>query len=139
LELRDRLAARGLTSFVKTTGGKGLHVVAPLGGLSWDALKAFSREIAEGMAKDAPKRFTANPKKSARSGKIYVDYLRNARGATAVAAFPPRARAGATVSCPVSWDELPSVAPQALTVLTVPARRTDPWSDWVRVAAQVAK
>jgi bifunctional non-homologous end joining protein LigD len=134
-ELRTRFGK--LESFVKTTGGKGLHVVGPFaGGVDWETLKTFTRAVAESVAKDSPKKFTVSPKKSARTGKIFIDYLRNARGSTAVAAYSPRAREGATVSCPLSWDELDTVKPAELTMLTVPTRKGDPWADFAKAAKQ---
>ena len=94
LEVREALAGIGLQSFVKTTGGKGLHVVVPLTPkLDWDAVKAFARWVAERLAEQRPERFTANRAKRARHGRIYIDYLRNGRGATAVGAYSPRAAA----------------------------------------------
>jgi bifunctional non-homologous end joining protein LigD len=134
-EVRERLRGAGLESFVKTTGGKGLHVVAPLKPKSgWDAVKDFAQELAAGMAKDSPERFVATMSKQARTGRIFVDYLRNGRGATAVAAYSTRARPGAPVSTPLTWDELsPSVRPNHFTVANLPTRldhlREDPWPD----------
>jgi bifunctional non-homologous end joining protein LigD len=96
VELRARLKDHGLESFVKTSGGKGLHIVVPVRpNLNWDDAKDFTRRLAEGMAKDAPQRFTARISKRGRTGRLFVDYLRNGRGATAVAAYSTRARSGA--------------------------------------------
>jgi bifunctional non-homologous end joining protein LigD len=97
----------GLTSFVKTTGGKGLHVVVPIvPRAEWKEAHAFTERVAQTLAKRDPKRFTASMAKSARTGKVYVDYVRNARSQTAVAAFSTRARPNAPVSTPLRWDEL---------------------------------
>jgi bifunctional non-homologous end joining protein LigD len=105
--VRSRLGDVGLQSFVKTSGGKGLHVVVPVTpSLDWEAAKVFSRWIAEAMAKADPTRYIAIMTKKARRGRIFIDYLRNARGATAVAAYSTRARPGAPVSTPLDWDEL---------------------------------
>jgi bifunctional non-homologous end joining protein LigD len=105
--LRAYLSDLGLSSFVKTTGGKGLHVVVPLvPKIDWATAKEFSRQIAERMVRQAPDRYTATMSKASRRGKIYIDYLRNAKTATAVAAYSTRARAGAPVSVPLRWDEL---------------------------------
>ncbi len=134
-EVRDFLVELGLAAFVKTTGGKGLHVVVPLvakgGKHGWDIAKGVSHGIANELVRRAPKRFTASLSKSHRTGKIFVDYLRNGRGATAVAAYSPRARPQAPVSLPLSWDDLPAAHALDFTVATVPgilaARRSDPW------------
>ncbi len=97
----------GLESFVKTTGGKGLHVVVPIEPeLEWPAIKDFARGVVVDMEKANPALYLTKMTKSARVGKIYLDYLRNERGATSVAAYSPRARAGAPVSMPLSWSEL---------------------------------
>ena len=106
-ETRQRLADLGLRSFAKTSGGKGLHVVLPIEPkFDWDTAKAFAKSISDAMAADSPARYVATMSKKLRQGKIYVDYLRNARGATAVAAYSTRARPGAPVSTPLEWKEL---------------------------------
>ncbi len=106
-EVKERLAAKGLESFVKTTGGKGLHVVSPLTpSADWEKVKNFTREVAEAMAADSPRNYLAVMSKARRKGRIFIDYLRNGRGATAVAAYSTRARTGAAVSVPLTWDEL---------------------------------
>ena len=106
-EVRERLRNAGLEGFVKTSGGKGLHVVAPLKpAAEWDEVKAFTKALADAMSADSPDRFVATVTKSKRKGKILVDYLRNGRGATAVAPYSTRARPGAAVSMPLDWDEL---------------------------------
>ena len=109
-EVRARLEAKGLAAFVKTSGGKGLHVLAPLrptraGG--WTAVKGFAAAMARAMATDDPGRYVAKVAKAERPGRILVDYLRNGRNNTAVVAYGARARAGAPVSMPLRWDELP--------------------------------
>lgn len=133
LDLRARLQEKGLTSFVKTTGGKGLHIAVPISPVTpWSEAKEFTRSIARAMAKDAPTRFVATISKAARRGKIFVDYLRNSRGSTAVAAYSPRARAGAPVSTPIEWDEIRQITPSHFTVQNVRRRLSalsrDPWA-----------
>ncbi|MGU3665789.1 DNA ligase D [Methylobacterium sp. A49B] len=140
VEVRERLEKRGLLSFVKTTGGKGLHVVTPVKPqMTWAEAKAFTKRVASEMAKDSPDRYVATISKQARDGRIFVDYLRNQRGATAVAAFSTRARPGAPVSVPVTWDELPSLGSGArFSVASVPSRiaalKRDPWAEFARAA-----
>ena len=134
LETRAVLAGLGLQSFVKTTGGKGLHVVVPLvPKLDWEGIKAFTRAVAVRMAEQSPQRYTATQSKRARQGRIYIDYLRNTRGATAIGTYSPRARPGAPVSTPLFWEEVERpVRPEGFTVATVPARlaalKSDPWA-----------
>jgi bifunctional non-homologous end joining protein LigD len=136
--VRALLAERDLESFVKTTGGKGLHVCLPLQPeLGWEELEEFTRAVALRLARDEPSAFTANMAKAQRKGKVYVDYLRNVRGANAVGAYSTRAREGAPVSVPVEWDELDRLSgPRDLTVAEAPlrvlgyreGRPADPWA-----------
>ncbi len=105
-EVRERLAAVDLESFVKLSGGKGLHVVLPIDGADWETIKAFAQAVAFAMVADVPERYVAKMTKSLRTGKIFVDYLRNSLEQTSVAAYSTRARAGAPVSVPVTWEEL---------------------------------
>lgn len=107
LELRQRLLELGLESFCKTSGGKGLHVVVPLvPRADWEAAKGFCKAVAEKMAKDDPRRYVSNMAKARRRHKIFIDYLRNGRGATSVAAYSARSRPGCPISTPLSWDEV---------------------------------
>jgi bifunctional non-homologous end joining protein LigD len=137
--IRDVLAGLNLVGFVKTTGGKGLHVVVPLRPeAGWDALHALGEGIGTELVRRAPDRYTINPLKAARRGRVFIDYLRNVRGATAVAAYSPRARPGAPVSTPMGWSELEGPArPADFTVQSVPRRlaalRKDPWADFFSV------
>jgi bifunctional non-homologous end joining protein LigD len=125
-----------LASFLKTTGGKGVHIVVPIEPkLGWDEVKEFTRRIALFLEKAQPDLFLANMSKAKRKGKIFVDYLRNAETASAVAAYSPRARPEGGVSTPLAWDELGRADPRAShTVKTVPLRlkrlRADPWADY---------
>ncbi|MFD1703475.1 DNA ligase D [Methylopila henanensis] len=143
LEVKQRLEAAGLTAFVKTSGGKGLHVVAPVKPKAqWPDAKAFAKAIADAMSFDDPSRYVATVSKAKRRGKILVDYLRNGRGATAVAPYSTRARPGAAVSAPLSWDELgPGVGPAQFTVDNMPARlaamASDPWENFRKAAAPI--
>ncbi|MGZ3218156.1 DNA ligase D [Paracoccus sp. T5] len=135
LEVRERLAAAGLASFVKTSGGKGLHVVAPLKPRAgWDQVKGFAKGIAEAMAADSPNAYVATITKSKRKGKTLIDYLRNGRGATAVAPYSTRARPGAAVSMPLDWSELgAAIGPDYFTVANAISRignLGDPWEDF---------
>lgn len=135
-EVRDRLVQNGLAAFVKTSGGKGLHVICPLKpGADWISVKNFTKAIAEKMALDSPNLYVATITKSKRHGKILIDYLRNQRGATAVAPFSTRARPGAAVSAPLAWNELgPAIGPAYFTVTNMPTRlaslSVNPWEDF---------
>jgi len=139
-DVKERLEAVGLNCFVKTSGGKGLHVFTPLQPkVAWDEAKAFCKGIAEAMAADTPDRYVAVATKARRSGRIFVDYLRNGRGATAVTAYGTRARPGAAVSMPVAWDELDQLTgPAQFTIDNAPMRlanlTADPWAGF-RAAA----
>jgi bifunctional non-homologous end joining protein LigD len=137
-EMRDRLDELGLVSFCKTTGGKGLHVVAPLavgkkGKIGWPEAKQFAHDVCLQMARDAPDQFLVKMSKKLREGRIFLDYLRNDRVATAVALLSPRARPGATVSMPLTWTQVKTdLDPKRCTVRTVPAllKKTTAWADY---------
>jgi len=140
-EMKDRLEAIGLTSFCKTTGGKGLHVVTPLvprDDVDWKQAKTFAQTVCAGMADDSPDRYLLNMSKQQRKGKIFLDYLRNDRMSTAVAVLSPRAREGATVSMPLTWTQVKAgLDPKRYTVETVPAllAKTKAWADYDKAAA----
>ncbi|MBK4736741.1 non-homologous end-joining DNA ligase [Noviherbaspirillum pedocola] len=134
--LRELLRRCGMQSYVKTTGGKGLHLVLPIvPEHGWEAVRAWSRAVAERVEARWPERFVSDMSKSKRDGRIFIDYLRNAIEATAVAPYSPRAKPHAPVSTPLAWEELDaSLHPDSLTVLTVrqrmAKRREDPWSGY---------
>jgi bifunctional non-homologous end joining protein LigD len=130
--MRSRLAELGLESWLKTTGGKGLHVCVPLARRQdWDEVKSFAKALADDVVAREPAKYTSNPLKAKRKGRVFLDYLRNSRGATAIAAWSARARAGAPVSLPLDWSELDAkLRPDAFTVATAAKRlrQKDPWS-----------
>lgn len=132
--LRGLLGSLGLESWIKTTGGKGLHVVVPIERRSsWEEVSGFARAVAYRMARDDPSRYLATASKAAREGRIFIDWLRNTRGATAIAPWSTRARERAPVSVPIAWEELDRLktADQFLLkgVLAVARRRKrDPWA-----------
>ncbi len=142
-ELKERLEKLGLTAFCKTTGGKGLHLVTPFkaGGLDWKAAKAIAREICVRMAADSPGKYLVNMSREKRKGKIFLDYLRNDRMATAVAPLSPRARDGATVSMPLTWAQVrKGLDPRAFTVRTAPAllAKSPAWKDYAAAEKKLA-
>ena len=133
-DIKERLETLGLNAFVKLTGGKGLHVVVPVHPkASWPAVKKFTRTFVNEMVREEPRRFVASMSKVKRTGKIFIDYLRNDAEATAIGAYSPRARPGAPVALPIEWDELDADAPEAprFGLLEVPKliakRKRDPW------------
>lgn len=144
-ELKERIEGEGLAAFVKTSGGKGLHVVTPLEPKAgWEDVKGFAKWLADSMSKDDPDRYLATATKAKRDGKIFIDYLRNGRGNTAVAAYSARARPGAAVSMPLEWSELTTeIGPAYFTVDNAPARldalSKDPWDGFFAAAKPLQK
>ncbi|MFL5238247.1 MAG: DNA ligase D [Rhizomicrobium sp.] len=145
-DMRAQLQNFAFTPFVKTTGGKGIHVVVAVKGspkkpLTWDEAKAFARDVCLQMEREAPERYTTNMSKKVRGGKIFLDFLRNGRTATAIAPWSPRARPGALISVPLPWGKLragldPSrfALPDAVKLL----RAADPWKDIGSTAVSLA-
>jgi bifunctional non-homologous end joining protein LigD len=145
LDIRERLEKVGLVSFCKTTGGKGLHVVTPLiegkKAVAWPVAKNFAHLVCAQMAQDSPTRYLDNMSKAKRSGRIFLDYLRNDRTATAVAVLSPRAREGAPVSMPIVWrDVKKGLDPKTFTVRSAPALlgKSKPWKDYEAGARSLA-
>jgi len=144
-DMRERLSALGLESFCKTTGGKGLHVVTPLlyaakDQVTWKEAKAFAQGVCQWMANEDPERYLLNMSKKLRKGKIFLDYLRNDRLATAVAVLSPRARQGAPVSMPLTWAQVKGdLDPKRYTVRTVPAllTKTRAWEGYDDAASSI--
>jgi bifunctional non-homologous end joining protein LigD len=139
LEVRARLEALGLTSFVKTTGGKGLHVVLPVAPTAdWREVKSFAKGVSAQMAADSPDKYLTKISKAERAGRIFIDYLRNDPTSTAVAPYSTRSRAGAPVAMPIEWNEVKAgLDPCDYTLATVPTllatRRADPWADMAKL------
>ncbi len=143
-DVRRLLQTAGLESFALVTGGKGIHVIAPLSGKQdWDTIKGFARGVAEKLAEAEPERFVAVMSKAKRKGRIFIDWLRNERGATAVAPYSPRAKPEASVATPVAWAELSRI--EAANVFTIPSvlqrikRKTDPWADYAKTKQKISR
>jgi bifunctional non-homologous end joining protein LigD len=144
-ELRERLASLEFETFLRTTGGKGLHVVVPLTRRqSWGDIKEFSHLIADRMAADSPDDYIATSSKAKRHGKVYVDYLRNAEGATSIASYSTRARSGAPVATPLAWEELTArLRPDQYNVSNILDRlaklKVDRWEDFASIKQSLTK
>ncbi|GLS28720.1 bifunctional non-homologous end joining protein LigD [Mesorhizobium albiziae] len=135
LDVKERLDDLGLPNFLKTSGGKGFHVVVPLKPKAdWATVKTFSHDFARAMEQTDPKRYTATLSKKARQGRVFIDYLRNGRGSTTVVAYSSRAKTGATVSMPVPWEALDGLSPAAFKIgdkaLVKALAADDPWKDY---------
>ncbi|EIM26258.1 DNA ligase D [Microvirga lotononidis] len=145
IDVRDHLQGISLESFVKTSGGKGLHVVVPLRPkASWEEAKEFADSVAAAMTKASPALYTDTMAKRARTGRIFIDYLRNGRGATAVAPYSTRARAGAPVSTPVTWEELSTIrSGNQYRISNLAARllhlQDDPWGEFGNIDQVIPK
>lgn len=135
-DLKSILDDLRLTTFLKTSGGKGYHVIVPFEPAeSWDEFHNFARHIAQTMAEKWPDRYTSNARLAKRTGKVFVDWMRNGRGATTIAPYSLRARSGARVSMPLAWDELDEVTPNAITMTDALAHLEgdDPWAGYFDV------
>ena len=143
--MRDALEQLGLASFLKTTGGKGLHVVLPIRAtLTWPDAKAFTKAVADFLVQTFPDRFIATLSKERRKGKIFIDFLRNAEGATAIAPYSVRAKKNAPVSMPIDWRELRTdVRFDHFNLRNAPARlkkqKVDPWKDFLATKQSLTK
>jgi len=142
-DLRAFLDELGLVSFVKTTGGKGLHILVPIARrYSWPEVKSFAKRIGEAMTKRSPERYLTRISIAERRGKIFIDYLRNDPTSTAVGPYSTRAREGAPVATPLAWNELtPRLDPKAFDINTVPKRlarlKSDPWEGIAKLAQKL--
>jgi bifunctional non-homologous end joining protein LigD len=136
LEVKEKLDELGLPNFVKTSGGKGFHAIVPLQPKAdWDAVKGFAHDFAQALAEVAPDRYTATLSKKARKGRIFIDYLRNGRGSTTVAPYSSRAKKGATIAMPITWDMVAEgVGPGDFTIGAARTqawlKKKDPWVDF---------
>ena len=145
LDVKRRLETLGLAAFCRTSGGKGLHVVAPIRTRTgWDDVRAWCRAFAEAMERDAPDRYLSRTAKKARDGRILVDWLRNGLGSTAIASYSPRARPGAGVATPLAWREVtPKLDPRQFNLRTIPARlrkqKADPWAGFADAARDLPR
>jgi len=137
------LGVLGLTGFVKTTGGKGLHVVVPILPVTpWEDARRFTKSVVDTLVRAEPDKYLATSSKRRRAGKVFLDDLRNVRGATSIAPFSTRARPGAPVSTPLAWEELTAtLRPESFTLESVPARLDrlgkDPWQGFEAARAQL--
>jgi bifunctional non-homologous end joining protein LigD len=132
-DLKSILNELGLNSYLKTSGGKGYHVVVPFQpAVSWSVFYDFAKRVAQVMEQKWPDRYTSNVRKAKRVGKIFIDWIRNGRGATSIAPYSLRARNGATVSMPIAWDELDVIAPDGVNIAEALRRKRgkDPWQDF---------
>ena len=143
IDIRAELDAWGLDSYPLVTGGKGVHVIAPLRpDCEWPEVKSFCKVLAQRLADKFPDRFTANSRKASRKGKLFIDYLRNERGSTAIAPWSTRSRQGAPVAVPVDWDELETIKAAnqfSLAAATERAGQPDPWRGYFATDQSITK
>jgi len=132
--IRDRLLNDGITAWPMLSGGKGIHVVVPLTGADWPSTSAYAKQFAEALERDAPQQFTSDMAKADRQGRIFVDYLRNERGLTAVMPYSTRAKAVASVAMPLDWEQLGSIeSAQAFTVRRILEDGPLQAADWAQI------
>ncbi len=139
-DLKNILDELKLTAFLKTSGGKGYHIVVPFSSCkNWEAFNSFSKQIASLMEAKWPKRYTTNIRKRERNGKIFIDYLRNDRGSTCVAPYSLRAREGAPISMPIFWEELNKIKPNEITIFNIEKRikLSNPWENFFKVKQSI--
>jgi bifunctional non-homologous end joining protein LigD len=132
-DLHAILTELSLNSYLKTSGGKGYHVVVPIRPVAaWEVVRDFAKSVVQVMEQKWPQRYTSNSRKNKRTGKIYVDWLRNGRGATSIAPYSLRARPGAAVSMPIAWEELGKITPDGINMAAALRRlsKADPWHDF---------
>jgi len=144
LDIRDRLAKLGLKTFPMLSGGKGFHIIAPLARRAeWPEVKAFCKGFADKVAAESPDRYVAVMSKARRKGRIFVDYLRNERGSTAISPYSTRARNGAAVAAPVTWNEVKAVAAANIFAVQNMAERVkkvgDPWKGYFKVRQSITR
>jgi bifunctional non-homologous end joining protein LigD len=142
-DIRAELEELGLESYPLVSGGKGIHVIAPIKATTeWPEVKAFCKGLAQRLAEKYPDRFTANIRKASRKGKLFVDYLRNERGSTAIAPWSSRSREGAPAAVPITWDELQTVKAAnqfTLADAAVRAKQPDPWKGYFSTTQAITK
>lgn len=139
-DLKSVLDTLDLKSYLKTSGGKGYHIVLPFKPTAdWHAFHDFAKRIAEVMEQKWPERYTSNVRKNSRKNRIFIDWIRNGRGATSIAPYSIRARKGARISMPITWQELDAVAPDAVTMEDALVRitKSDPWKDFYKTNQQL--
>ena len=139
-DLKNVLDGLNLVSFLKTSGGKGYHIVVPFSSCSsWESFSQFAKNIALFLENKFPNKYTSNIKKSERSGKIFIDYLRNDKGSTCVCAYSLRARPNAPISMPILWEDLNNIKPNEITIQNFKTylKKQDPWQDFFKVKQSI--
>ena len=131
-DLKSLLDELDLKSYLKTSGGKGYHIVVPINNVNWKETRKIAKDIATLMETKWPDKYTSNIRKDKREGKIFIDWVRNTRGATSIAPYSLRARKNATVSMPIAWKDLDKIKPNEITMKKAIERLklSDPWKDF---------